>query len=63
MVSKYKYKKFSYDKGIKLLILIEKIKIIFNFLQIFFKVFVKRFKRWRKEKEMKKKMVNLLRNR
>lgn len=55
MVSKYKYKKFSYDKGIKLLILIEKIKIIFNFLQIFFKVFVKRFKRWRKEKEMKKK--------
>lgn len=62
MVSKYKYKKFSHDKGIKLLILIEKIKIIFNFLQIFFKVFVKRFKRWRKEKEMKKKMVNLLRN-
>lgn len=53
MVSKYKYKKFSYDKGIKLLILIEKIKIIFNFLQSF-KVFVKRFKRWRKEKEMKK---------
>lgn len=62
MVSKYKYKKFSHDKGIKLLILIEKIKIIFNFLQSF-KVFVKRFKRWRKEKEMKKKMVNLLRNR
>lgn len=62
MVSKYKYKKFSHDKGIKLLILIEKIKIIFNFLQSY-KVFVKRFKRWRKEKEMKKKMVNLLRNR
>lgn len=62
MVSKYKYKKFSHDKGIKLLILIEKIKIIFNFLQSF-KVFVKRFKRWRKEKEMKKKKVNLLRNR
>lgn len=61
MVSKYKYKKFSHDKGIKLLILIEKIKIIFNFLQSY-KVFVKRFKRWRKEKEMKKKMVNLLRN-
>lgn len=54
MVSKYKYKKFSHDKGIKLLILIEKIKIIFNFLQSY-KVFVKRFKRWRKEKEMKKK--------
>lgn len=62
MVLKYKYKKFSHDKGIKLLILIEKIKIIFNFLQSY-KVFVKRFKRWRKEKEMKKKMVNLLRNR
>lgn len=62
MVSKYKYKKFSHDKGIKLLILIEKIKIILNFLQSY-KVFVKRFKRWRKEKEMKKKMVNLLRNR
>lgn len=61
MVSKYKYKKFSHDKGIKLLILIEKIKIILNFLQSY-KVFVKRFKRWRKEKEMKKKMVNLLRN-
>lgn len=54
MVLKYKYKKFSHDKGIKLLILIEKIKIIFNFLQSY-KVFVKRFKRWRKEKEMKKK--------